>query len=252
MPDRRQHRGPHPEDARLFASCCWPSIQMATVHLSWLLSRNYVITSALKLVGDRFALDARQRLAVRRSACSDAARTRRVQHQAQADQIRGRVLDIDGFNLLTNVEAALGGGVILRGRDGCLRDMASVHGSYRKVAETLPALAAIGEVLATLQPAACIWWLDRPVSNSGRVSQLIMALAGRRNWPWQTQLVADPDPLLQESSNIVVTADSVILDKTRAWFDLASIVVAEVTPDAWIVPAGMACPVDQSPPHDKR
>jgi hypothetical protein len=236
VPDRRRHRGPHPEDERLFAPANSQRIGVATSHLSWLLSRDYAIASALKLVGDRFVLDARQRLAVRRCACSNAACVRRSQHHIPAERISGRRLDIDGFNLLLTVEAALAGGVLLRGRDGCVRDMASVHGSYRKVEETLPALAAIGETVELLGPVGCTWWLDRPVSNSGRVSQLIQEMATRRGWPWQTQLVPDPDPLLRISSNTVVTADSVILDAAEEWFDLASVVVARVSPGAWIVP----------------
>src|SRR6266404_1471952 len=43
---------------------------------------------------------------------------------------------IDGFNLILTLESALGGGVMLVGRDGCYRDMASVHGTYRRVEET--------------------------------------------------------------------------------------------------------------------
>ena len=38
---------------------------------SWLLTRGYAEKGALKLVGDRFSLTERQRLAVMRSACSD-------------------------------------------------------------------------------------------------------------------------------------------------------------------------------------
>ena len=38
----------------------------------------------------------------------------------------------------------MGGGIVLLARDGCYRDMASMHGTYRKVAETVPALEAIG------------------------------------------------------------------------------------------------------------
>ena len=63
-------------------------------------------------------------------------------------------------------------------------------------------------------------------------------MASRYQWPWRTELVPDPDPILQDSSNIVVTADSVILDAAERWFDLASIVVAQVGSDVRIVPAG--------------
>ena len=64
---------------------------------------------------------------------------------------------MDGFNVLTSIEAALAGGVILAGRDGCYRDMASMHGSYRKVEETRPAILGIGSILETLQPTVCHW-----------------------------------------------------------------------------------------------
>jgi hypothetical protein len=54
---------------------------------------------------------------------------------------------IDGYNVLTSIEAALSGGVILRARDGCYRDMASMHGSYRKVEETISAIHILGELI---------------------------------------------------------------------------------------------------------
>ena len=145
-------------------------------------------------------------------------------------------MSIDGFNLLTTIEAAFAGGVLLRGRDECLRDMASVHGSYRKVAETTPAIRAIGQFLGESPPELCTWWLDRPVSNSGRVSQLIMAIAQAEGWPWQTQLVPDPDHELRQTRDVVVTADSVILDACNAWVNLASGIVGRLVPHAWIVP----------------
>ncbi|MFO7906706.1 MAG: DUF434 domain-containing protein [Pirellulaceae bacterium] len=238
MPDRRRHRGPHPEDEMLFARSKWPDIQMATSHLSWLLSRDYAITSAVKLVGDRFGLDARQRIAVQRSACSDGALERRAGHQARSKDLAGSQVDIDGFNILTTVEAGLAGGVLLRGRDGCLRDMASMHGSYRRVEETVPALEIIGETLEPLRPSGCTWWLDRPVSNSGRLSELIQEVASRRDWPWRTQLSPDPDPHLSGSSHMVITADSVILDRTSSWFNLAALIFLHGDLSAWVVPVG--------------
>jgi hypothetical protein len=236
VPDHRKHRGPHPEDGTLFAPTNWPHLRCAVSHLSWLLTREYAWESALKLVGDRFRLNARQRLAVRRSACSDQSLQRRALASLPLPAIAGRRVSIDGFNLLTTVEAAFAGGVLLRGRDECLRDMASVHGSYRKVAETTPAIRAIGQFLGESPPELCTWWLDRPVSNSGRVSQLIMTIAQVEGWPWQTQLVPDPDHELKRTRDVVVTADSVILDACNAWVNLASGIVVGLVPHAWILP----------------
>ena len=132
MPDARAHRGPHPRDAHLFADAVVTDLRTATSHLSWLLSRGYVNPSALKLVGDRFDLKDRQRVAVGRCACPDAARDDRAARRLSLRDLRGRTVYIDGFNVVTTVEAALGGGVLLVGRDGAVRDMASMHGNYRR------------------------------------------------------------------------------------------------------------------------
>ncbi len=71
MPDKRKHRGAHPDDNRLFAEDQLPSLRTAVAEYSWLLTRGYAEESALKLVGDRYDLTARQRMAVWRSSCSD-------------------------------------------------------------------------------------------------------------------------------------------------------------------------------------
>jgi hypothetical protein len=235
VPDKRIHRGPHPEDARLFGPDARPKLRQATSDLCWLLSRGYVNSSALKLVGDRYRLTARQRTAVERSACSDADRDRREAHRVDADRLKGRPLWLDGYNVLTTVEAALAGGVILGARDGTYRDMASMHGSYRKVAETRPALELLGREIEALGPSDCRWYLDRPVSNSGRLKKLIEQLAAEAGWTWTVELVADPDAILAQTGQVVATADSAILDRCGSWFNLARDTVTQHVPDAEIV-----------------
>ncbi len=234
MPDRRVHRGPHPDDLELFAPNAWPLLVEAIDDLCWLLSRGYPTEAARKLVGDRYHLPARQRIAVERCSCSEASIAARRSRQVSAEAVCGRLLWIDGYNLLTTIEAALSGGVILVGRDGCCRDMASMHGSYRKVTETLPALECIGRTAAELGVSQCLWYLDRPVSNSGRLRTILEQFGASHNWPWHAELVQDPDRQLSESSELVVTADSAILDRCTAWFNLARETIVRHIPDAWI------------------
>lgn len=236
MPDTRKHRGPHPQDGELFAPAKSQVLQRAVAHLSWLLTRGYAVTSALKLVGDRFGLADRQRKAVLRSSCSDQAFERRRASSVEPANLFDRELHLDGFNLLTTVEAALGGGVLLLGRDGCLRDMASMHGNYRKVEETRPALVLIGQTLADWQPLRCNWYLDRPVSNSGRLSQILSDVAAEHGWDWRTELVPDPDAILRTLPEIVVSADCGIIDDCPQWFNLAFQVVSRKIHSAEILP----------------
>jgi len=200
-----------------------------------MFNRGYASTSALKIVGDRYSLVARQRVAVARCTCSDAAVNRRQQHRLEPLDLKQQELWIDGYNVLTSLEAALASGVILHARDGCYRDMASMHGSYRKVQETIPALYLLGELLAEWNVATCHWLLDQPVSNSGRLKTVLQEIAEERDWDWETRLVPDPDPLLIRADQIVATSDSQILDQAGRWFNLARIAIELRVPDAWIV-----------------
>ena len=238
MPDHRHHRGPHPEDAELFAPAAHAALRAAAGDLSWLLSRGYASPSAVKVVGDRYALNARQRVAVMRCACADAARDARLGRRLSPEALAGRRMLLDGYNVLTTVEAALGGGVVLVGRDLCYRDMASMHGTYRGVEETAPALSLIGDRLAALNVASAVWYLDSPVSNSGRLKGVMADVARQRGWDWQVLLVQNPDAVLlgtAEDDGIVVTADSAILDGRVGWYGLAGDVVRRDVPGAWVV-----------------
>lgn len=233
--DKRSHRGPNPKDRELFAAEELNQLRAAMTDLTWLLNRGYAEQSALKLVGDRFALRERQRTAVMRCTCTDAALDNRCRRACRANALAGQGLVIDGYNVLTTVEAALAGGVLLRGRDGCLRDMASMHGTFRQVQETAPAIQRLGQTLEQLAVTECIWLLDRPVSNSGRLKQRLEAIGQDRGWNWTIELVANPDRELIQSDRIIVSADSAVLDRCHRWFNLARHTVEESVADAWII-----------------
>lgn len=228
-------RGPAPDDLALFSESELPRMRMAMAELAWLLNRGYAETSALKLVGDRHELRVRQRTAVLRCVCTDAQRERRRAHRLEPAAIAGQPLALDGFNVLIVVESALSGGVVLRGRDGFLRDMASVHGSYRRGEQTLAASVAIGERLASLGPSRVTWLLDRPVSNSGRLKTALDELAAERGWAWTIELDYAPDRRLAQFEGVVASGDAWILDNSARFIDLTAAVVAACCPSAWIV-----------------
>jgi hypothetical protein len=230
-----KHRGLAPGDDSLFSVESTKKLSQATFDLSWLFSRGYAELASLKLVGDRFDLNARQRSAVSRCSCTDVAVARRKASQLTQEELSDKELHIDGFNIITTLEVALSGGVVLRARDGCIRDVAGIHGTYRKVEETTPAIHLIGEFLHQLKPSRCVWFLDSPVSNSGRLKSIIAEIAEQKNWSIDIQLVPDPDPVLIRSSGIVLSADSAILDQCAQWFNLNESLIPSKTPDAWLV-----------------
>jgi len=213
----------------------WPCLREAVADYSWLLGRRYSTKSALELVGDRYQLAERHRLAVMRCACSGESLCGRRSHEVTEDGLRGQVLLLDGYNVLTTVEAALSGGVILCGLDGCYRDIASMHGTFRRVEETVPAITLLGKTLVWLGVRECLWYLDSPVSNSGRLKEMLLRVAAEQSWNWRVELVFNPDPVLAAATGIIATADSVILDQCRRWFNLARWVVTQAIPEACII-----------------
>lgn len=228
-----QHRGPHPEDAGYFVDARWPMIREAARDLAWLLGRGYTMSASLALVGNRFQLEDRVRTALMRGVCSDAALADRHRRRvARADAVW-----LDGFNVLMTVEAALAGGTLLLARDGCIRNLAPIHGSYRRVAETEPAIAAIGKVLDDLGVRRAVWFLDVPVSNSGRLKTLLRETAEAAGWSWHIELVPDVDRQLKLIPETIATSDGVILDACGAWLDLARAVIMHVMPEARLIDA---------------
>lgn len=227
-------RGPHPADADLFGAQHVPALREAASHMAWLLERGYAEPSTLKLVGDRFALRERQRTALRRSVAATGVVAKRRAKRVAPDALRGRRLAVDGFNGVIVLESALSGGVLLRGLDGALRDLASVHGSYRRMERTFEALAGMAETLARWGPAEVCWVLDRPVSNSGRLRQWILD-AAPPDLVWTVTLEPDADAVLMAFDGVVASGDAWILDSVTAWFDLPAAVIAERDVTPWIV-----------------
>lgn len=231
MGDSRRHRGPHPADEELFSEDALPRLQNAVEDLSWLRSRGYAEASALKLVGDRYQLRRRQRVAVGRCACSNAAKARRASKLCEPGAVMGRPLLIDGLNVITTIEVALAGGVLLLGRDGCMRDMASFHGSYRMVHESERAVAVLVDVVEAMNPSEAMVYIDRPVSNSGRLAELVRRTAEARGSRLEATTADRVDERLQSSTAVVASADSAILDRCSLWLNLACIAVESLKPE---------------------
>ncbi len=167
------------------------------------------------------------------SRCAASESTVKSRQQRQIPLASCRELWIDGFNVLMTIEVALSQGVVLLARDGCYRDLASVHGTYRRVVETEPALTCLTHELRSVP--RCRWLLDQPVSNSGKLATLIRAEAERCALDWSVELVPDPDQLLKQTSVPIASADSAVLDACGPWVNLARQVIDARVPTAWVV-----------------
>jgi hypothetical protein len=172
---------------------------------------------------------------VMRCSCSDQQLANRKDKQIGISEITGQSIAVDGYNLLITIEAAMSGGLIFVGRDGCCRDLASIHGTYRKVIETIPAIELIGDFLQQAKITEALWLLDSPVSNSGRLKTLIRKIAENHGWNWEIQLVTSPDAVLIKGDTIAVSSDSVVIDGCKKWVNLTGEIIKVKLPSSKII-----------------
>ena len=229
------NRGAHPEDAEQFGAARYARLRAAVRDLSWLRSRGYSGPAAQKLVGNRYRLKRRQRNVVTRSACSDAERAHRLRARLSPTDVAGQTVDIDAFNALITVEAALGGAYLFVGRDTAYRDVNPLKGTYQIVRQTNPAIELLTDTLRALRPEQVTWHLDRSVSNVGRVKERLENASPEPDFAWALEEEEDVDATLRSTSNPVVTSDSAILDATDAWLHLEAHVHRRHAPDAHVV-----------------
>ena len=108
-----------------------PRLRSAVSDLSWLLSRGYADKSALKIVGDRYNLLERQRIAVMRCSSSDAALALAMLQRAEQSLSEQKELLQAGVLQLTN-ELARVIAFLLQGSSGTDPEDGGRHRLHRQ------------------------------------------------------------------------------------------------------------------------
>ena len=218
-------RGYAPEDKTEFGSAAVPRLHKAAQNLYYLLNEGYPIKGASVFVGNHYLLSERQRLALVRAVSSQESienRKNKELHNLPKDC----VVHIDGFNTIITLEVALSGSLLLRCMDGTVRDLAALRGTYRLIDKTSQAIVMIGQMLEKSGIGKAVFYLDSPVSNSGRLKEQIGTLLGDYPFELQLEVIHNVDATLETLEN-VITSDAIILDKCKSWFNLNSRVIEE-------------------------
>ena len=193
--------------------------------MHYLLSRGFAERSSVQLVGNRYRLNARQQQVLQGMSASQEQIELRKNTRVSFEDLKGETIIIDGFNLLIILESALSGAYVFKGLDGCYRDIAGVHGTYKRVNQTLDVLKMIGDYLKSNAVDKVIWILDKPVSNSGRLKGILYETAEENGYNWEVVLENNPDKIVAESKHIGVSSDAWVLDRLERWFNLAGALI---------------------------
>ena len=227
-------RGFDLNDKRWFSEKELIRLRKAHEEIKWLLDRDYKLESIINFVGSRYQFSTRQRDALKRATCSSANELLRKSKEISINDIKGQSLNIDGFNLIINLEVALSGGNLIIGDDGLVRDLAGLRGTYKLIDKTDITLDYIFNFLKSINIESINIYLDSPVSNSGNLKIKIFEYAEKYNLNTSVELVNNADVILEKLNN-VVTSDATILDKCISHFNLSKTIIDKYIQDANII-----------------
>jgi hypothetical protein len=234
MIEKIKKRGFDEEDHKWFSKQAIEKLKIAQEEVEWLLNRGYKLSSIIDLIGGHYQFSSRQRTALQRATSSKAKYEKRKAARLPVEAYKEDCIYIDGFNLIITLEVALSGSVLILGNNGALRDLAGLRGTYRLIDKTDEALKLIGEAFRQLKVPEAKFFLDAPVSNSGRLRSRILEHAYNWGIAVEVELIPNADPILSKMGRIV-TGDSIILDECKSWFNLSREIIEFYIKDAWIV-----------------
>ena len=227
--DKIVKRGYSPNDQKEFGSEFIDTLLKAGRDLRYLLNQGYKIKGASTFVGNHYILSERQRLALVRAISSDESIKMRTSKEVKSIP-PGSVVNIDGFNTIITLEVGLSNSLLLKSMDGTIRDLAALRGTYRLIDKTDTAIMLIGKTLERNEVDKAVFYLDAPVSNSGRLKQRIVELLNPFTFEVQVEVINNVDAVLEKLDN-VITSDAIILDKCVSWINLNGKIMEEINKD---------------------
>ena len=222
-------RGYAPEDEKQFTGRQLELLQKAADEVQFLLDRGYDVKPVTTFVGNHYLFSERQRLALARSVSAKEYIQKRMNKELlqMEREYLPETVHIDGFNTIITLEVALSGSPVFYCRDGVLRDLAGLRGTYRVIDKTPEALKLLLEHLERLNIPKAVFYLDAPVSNSGRLSELIRECSHEYNISVQTQIIPDVDPVLEQMEG-VLSGDAIILNRCKSWLNVVPAIAKQI------------------------
>lgn len=225
-------RGYCSKDKIEFGSQWKDRLNQAGEELYFLLNRGYKLNPSSTFIGNHYMLSERQRLALVRMISSKEQLALRKMKELLPEKLPKRVV-IDGFNAIISLEVALSESLVIRGMDGTIRDLAGLRGNYRIIDKTSQAVHFIFQALEKLNILEVVFYLDQPVSNSGRLKSLIYEISETYKINLAVEVINDVDMVLEKKEG-VITSDAIILDKCFSWFNLNKWILDNYVQQAWV------------------
>ena len=151
-------------------------------------------------------------------------------------ELKGKTVYIDGFNAIIPMESLVSDSPVFKCMDGAVRDLANLRGSYKIIDKTEPAINLLLKQLDKRKVKKAVIYLDKPISNSGRLKMLILEVAKNYKVEVEVELLNAVDKELYYKEN-VISGDCVVIDYSTSWVPLYGWIIEDYMKDhnVWLV-----------------
>ena len=203
------------------------NLREAAIDFRYLLSRGYNRKSIIDLVGDKWNLNRDERHILYRAIFSLEEIKVRQWNEVQIEDIEGKTVAIDTYNILITIESFLKGLVIIQADDQYLRDISRVFNKYKQSPYTLQSIQMILTELQSHHPKEILFYLDKNISRSGELAALIKKELNNFKLEGDAQTVPSSDKSVIMNGEVVVSSDRVILERARNHLNLISLLIED-------------------------
>ncbi len=203
-------------------------IKSAVHDLRYLLNRGYPRDSAVEFVSDHYLLELERRHLLTRCVFSKEEIRDHRSRLLNRNEVDGKEVGVDGYNVLITVESILNGEKVIRCDDGFIRDLQAIFGKYEMSDSTEPALTEILRIMKDLDPEKVVMFFDEQVSRSGELAGLTrrkledIGLEGDAKTAkgtdakvWKYEISASSDRVVIERSEKMLDIPAEVLDVKR-------------------------------------
>ncbi len=187
----------------------------AAADYRWLLDRGYPDQPAIKLVGDRYRLSRVERGMLYRGVFSDQASRRRSARLRPAEDLGGRKVTVDGYNVLFTIWNYLAGRPVVAATDRFVRDIGGTQSRLPRDERFLGLARVFCETLCSLRASMITVLLDEPLPWSRDQASVLQDEWSRgRCGGFEVLLETGVDGRLARTDNgWIATSDTGIIDR---------------------------------------
>ncbi|MFH1821598.1 MAG: DUF434 domain-containing protein [Methanobacteriota archaeon] len=196
-----------------------PKLRKAVRDLRYLLNQGYPRESAVNFVSNHYRLTLNERHLLAHCVFSKLEAAAHRGKAARTKAVKGKLLGIDGYNVLITIESILMGKQVVLCDDGYIRDLRAIFGKYRAGPATSRAISVLIQETAKAMPKEVFVLFDKQVSHSGELAAEIRMKLKRAGLGGGSLAVGGVDMKLRDFE-VVASSDRAVIERAKAVWNL--------------------------------